>query len=449
MLDYQLIVDDIRSSLDSHEMDGMDVLRAAAADYSVACDEVNERLRQCGTLLRKGLRSEAIQLCEIDPNLLEVVAVLDFPERAQWMATSERYGLAPSPPLLLDVAGDLNEAYALEQPLAKLLQSHRLLALAHGPLSNRIQVLRQLAELDADNPVWEEDLRTFEIERLKQIPVEVRAAARAQDTAALSALDEEVSSPDWRNPPAAPLVQLVREASLRVHHGAVEKQLEELAAQLNEAMIGSDVQGGQALRQRWTEIITTSGFEPTEEITCRAAPALNWLSECDDAQRHDEEHQKAITTLARAILQERSPEKLQELHRHAAWSGEVPTNLEDRYRSWLSAIKRAVRVRRCLQIGGIVGGAGLMLVIITVFILYMHREHAIDRVVEDVPSMIEKGEFEQAETLVRDLPKDVEKDRRVQDVIVLLRNAVEKESLRKAQLSEQLGTVKTWLEQTR
>ena len=84
MFDYQRIVDDIRSSLSSTSVEGVDFLRAATADYAVACDEVNERLRQCGALLHKGLRSEAIQLCEMEPNLLEVAASLDFPERSQW-----------------------------------------------------------------------------------------------------------------------------------------------------------------------------------------------------------------------------------------------------------------------------------------------------------------------------------------------------------------------------
>ena len=34
-------------------------------------------------MIRKGLHSEAIRLCEMDPNLLDWVATLDFPERAQ------------------------------------------------------------------------------------------------------------------------------------------------------------------------------------------------------------------------------------------------------------------------------------------------------------------------------------------------------------------------------
>ena len=195
MLDYQRIVDDVRSTLDSQGVDAIDFLRAAAADYSMACDEANERLSQCGALLRKGLRSEAIQLCEIEPNLLDVVATLDFPERGDWIEAAKHCGIVPPSALMLDVAAELNEAYALEQPLAALLEQHRLLALARGSLSKRIHVLRGLADLDVNNPVWQEDLKIFENERQKQLQAEVEAAERSGDANRLAALHARTCQP--------------------------------------------------------------------------------------------------------------------------------------------------------------------------------------------------------------------------------------------------------------
>jgi hypothetical protein len=235
MLDYQRIVDDVRSLLCVQGADAMDFLRAAAADYSVACDQVNERLHQCGSLLRQGLRSEAIQLAEIEPNLLDTAALLDFPERAQWVEAAGRYGMGAPTPLLLDVAAELNEAYGLEQPLTTLLQRHRLLALGRGPLSARIGVLRALADMDAANPVWQEDLRTFEEERQKQIAAEVRAATQRQDAAALAALDEELSDPLWRNPPPTELAKSAGEAHNRLRYWAVQSQFDQLAGELDAA----------------------------------------------------------------------------------------------------------------------------------------------------------------------------------------------------------------------
>ena len=51
------------------------------------------------------------------------------------------HGLGNPAKLLLDVAADLNEAYAIQEPLAALLQRHRMLALGHGPLKLRVDTL--------------------------------------------------------------------------------------------------------------------------------------------------------------------------------------------------------------------------------------------------------------------------------------------------------------------
>jgi hypothetical protein len=223
MLDYQRIVEDLRSTL-YVTGDGVDFLRAAAGEYAAASEEANERLRLCGERLRQGLRSEAIQLCEIEPNLLDVIAILDFPEREQWQAVAGRYGIAPPPRLLVEVAAELNEAYALEQPLAALLQQHRLRALARNPLRQRIAVLRQLADVDSQNRIWQEDLLLFERERVKQVQQEGHEAAAGSDLNRLSVLVEELQNEPWLELPPAQLVRWMAAArdGLRVQRAVAE-----------------------------------------------------------------------------------------------------------------------------------------------------------------------------------------------------------------------------------
>src|SRR5262249_41238807 len=181
MLDYQRIVDDVRSSLYSSGPEAAETVRAAAKAYGEACGEVNERLRRCNELLKAGLRSEAIQQCEVEPNLLDIVATLDFPERDYWVQLLNHHGVNVPGPLLLDVAADLNEAYAVEQPLETLLDRHRLLALAHSPLNMRIRTMRKLAEVDPLNPIWREDLMIFERQRHKDIQREASEAIASAD----------------------------------------------------------------------------------------------------------------------------------------------------------------------------------------------------------------------------------------------------------------------------
>ncbi len=92
-----------------------------------------------------GPRSEAIHLAEEPPNLLDLVAALDLPDAEVWSDFCQTTGLPVPPALQMDRAAQLNDAYAAEQPLEHLLNRHRLLALSRGPVSERLEVIRQLA----------------------------------------------------------------------------------------------------------------------------------------------------------------------------------------------------------------------------------------------------------------------------------------------------------------
>ncbi len=259
MLDYQRIVDDVRSALFNNGQDGDDFLQGAAADYSLAIDEANERLRQCGALLRKGLRSEAIQLCEIEPNLLDVVGILDFPERDTWNELLSLHGLSPPAALMLEVAANLNEAYAVEQPLATLLQRHRLLAMSHGPIKLRLETLRSLADADPENPIWDQDVRTFEEERVKELQREVPQAIASGDVTALNALAAELENSAWRIDRPELLISQIAVARSNAARQQGLGELRRTADYLNAMHAALDVDGGRRVRAQWDSLVCNLG----------------------------------------------------------------------------------------------------------------------------------------------------------------------------------------------
>ena len=141
-----------------------DDFQKACLEYVALCVECNRRLLKIAPLLKRGLRNEAIALAFIEPDLLELVENLDFPERDQFASLCETLNLEPPPTLRLDIASQLNEAIYKVQPttLARLLRLHRLLALAGAPLSQRIATLRNLIDADPETLVWQEDLKILE-----------------------------------------------------------------------------------------------------------------------------------------------------------------------------------------------------------------------------------------------------------------------------------------------
>ena len=115
-------------------------IRALAQEYSEACHEINRRLTRCEEFLRRGLRSEAIHFGEAKPNLLDMLKVLDFPERAEWDQAVVQYQLPAAPVFRLETATALDRAYTEVAPLEELLKRHRLLALERGPVGERLAI---------------------------------------------------------------------------------------------------------------------------------------------------------------------------------------------------------------------------------------------------------------------------------------------------------------------
>ena len=113
-MDLGEIIDSIVSILSSEQDPDPQTLERVNQQLAEALTPVNARLRLCDKLLNNGQRSQAIELCETDPPLLELVAQLDFPERSVWNDYVEQYFLTPAPTLLVDVAAELNDAYTAQ-----------------------------------------------------------------------------------------------------------------------------------------------------------------------------------------------------------------------------------------------------------------------------------------------------------------------------------------------
>src|SRR5688500_7981197 len=88
--DFQRLVDAVNEILCLDSDVEAAVVTSTHKKYDQAVRMVNDRLRQCDQLLQKGLRAEALQQAEIEPKLLDVVAILDFDEKELWNNYAQR-----------------------------------------------------------------------------------------------------------------------------------------------------------------------------------------------------------------------------------------------------------------------------------------------------------------------------------------------------------------------
>ena len=397
MADTSELVDRIRAFLQGSDQTLRDFVPGMAAAYAEACAEVNQRLGQCDRLLQKGLRSEAIHLADAEPNLLEALATLDFPERSDWEALVALYQLAEAPALIGVAAEALNAAYAEEDPLRDLMRRHRLLALSRMPLPPRLEVMRKIAALDPNNPVWPEDIRTFEQARWLQLQGEAAEIGDRRDLAGLLKILDEVEKGPWIESPPTPLVQGLRRIAKGLGKAKARQGLASIEEALNEAFATMDAARGREARQRWDNLLPEADLPQDDPLRDRADPALKWLDYEDRREQAEQEYQEAVLDLEEALDGRAGLAELDRLG-HAVLRDErgIPNTLEARYRERLSELRASSKFRRQL----IAGAAALAVALLGGLGIAAQRQGARARAVERATALFDQylrsGEIEKA-----------------------------------------------------
>ncbi len=326
-------VDQIRYALEQQDGLSEEVMRPLATAYADEVYQVNARLYEAVALLRKGLRSEAIQRASMKPNAIDDAANLDFPEVEAWREFLRFLSIPVPPEVNQDAARQLNEAIVDTQPLTELLNRHRRLAIAKAPLAWRIRVLRRIAQLDPVNPVWEDDLEEWEGVRLKQIPGDLKTAISEGDAKSAASLRDELTNHTWRIEPDSRLVKDVCTAVERFLYDAQLARLRELAPQLHDAFARFDASQAMTLRNQWREVQTSMRVPPPVDLQDQVAPALAWLEDLDREAAVVQERAEAIAQLESALDRKQAVADLQPIHLRASRFEEpIPIELEQRYR---------------------------------------------------------------------------------------------------------------------
>ncbi|MGB7328996.1 MAG: hypothetical protein WBD31_29215 [Rubripirellula sp.] len=390
-------VDLIRSALERRDGLSEDVMAPLASAYHDDATRVNERLAEAVGLLRKGLRSEAIQRASLHPNAIDGAADLDFPEITEWIDILQFLGVDVPTLVDQDAAEQVNEAIVETQPLNELLQRHRRLAIAKAPLRWRLRVLRRIAHLDAMNPVWEEDLEAWEQARLKQVPAELDAAIREGNLNEVGLIRDELTQNSWRVEPSKQLVDRATGAAGQFSLDAQVQQLTALAPKMHDAFAQFDEPQARLLRDQWRQVQSQMKGPGPVELLDDVAPVLAWLEQLDNDAATANERRSAMALLESALDQQSDAAKLQRCYQKASRFDEpMPMELEQRYRSAIA--EQELRAKRKTQ--AILGLAVAATILIASLIGYWQWRSVQQRnttsVVAELKSLLEQQKFEEA-----------------------------------------------------
>ena len=405
--DYQHIVDEVQTILMSQGDPEEGVVVDLHHRFCSAVLEVNQRLRQCEGLLREGQRAEAIRECEDDPNLLDAVAVLDFPEESLWSDYAQQFDLQAAPQLLHDIAGDLNDAYSTEQSMEKILNQYRAHALARSPLETRIGVLRKIAQRDPDNPIWDADLRTFEKTRHNELQTELKVAIQSKNTSALAELERELRDSPWREPPAKQVLDRAQDAHTRIRAEQAREELARLQPDLIASFSELDVEAGRRLRSRWNGLYALAQPDLDDPLLEMVEPALQWLRDEDRRAEEEADYEANVNQLEMAIDRGADRLKLERLERAVTRDDrELPERLRRRYEERLRHIELAAARKRRMIAGSIIT---LVLIVGGITAFFVHRKVVDNRIratEADLARLIDAGELDDAKSRLDDLEKN-------------------------------------------
>ncbi len=301
MAEFEQTLEEVCAMVASGAIMNNDRLARLARAFSEVSRPVISRLRRCDELLQKGLRSEALHLARTEPDLIEAVERLEFPNRDVWDNAIGIYGLVAAPRPSSSSAAALHRAFAEEEPLRPLLIRHRLLALARAPQIERLNNLRKLVQQDPGNLAFQDDLAQFEQGRIKAMKLEFTNARASKNIDAMIRILDEVENSPWVNPPSDSLVRDIKVLAGKAKKDKLALNASRIAIRIQTAMAATDVAECRRLMGEYASIALEFGADDPIKPNSAIEFADDWLRKLDDAKANESELRLLSSDIVEAL----------------------------------------------------------------------------------------------------------------------------------------------------
>lgn len=302
---YQQLVDELNLMVNDDRLLEEKQVETLCAQYRKAVNEINRRLIDCDSLFQRGYKTEVVQEAERSPNLLDTVALLDFPDLDLLKTLVSTFQLDPLPSLRHDIAATVNECYSGNQVADRILRQFRLYSLGLAPLETRLALLRKLHTLDDSNLGWAEDLIAFERARISQIQKEARDATDKQDIKKLQTLYNELRSAEWAEKPPTTIASSIKSNIAQFNHIELSRKAADFLKKFEAAHFERDEERCRHMAPELEQYRKegSSCFSHEQERTVEVI--LEWLDAEDRIRREENKYQNLVEQLDRELADDR------------------------------------------------------------------------------------------------------------------------------------------------
>ncbi len=401
------LIDEIRRFLLSSDQRKNAQIELLAKEYAEASREVNARLGKCARLLRQGLKSESLHAAREKPDLIDVAQAIEFAERSQWIEIVDLYDLESPPDIDLKSAEFLQAAYADDAGVHDLLRAHRLLAVARGPVKSRLAILRKLKNADADNPIWLEDIKLFENERINEIKSTYNDVVQSNSYEMILDIYEELTSREWSQPIPVSIVHNVGSALEKMRKVRDLSELKTIADGLNKAYHQKDEKKGRESYGRWKNAEKTFGLSKFDPLYQSIESAVAWLDEIDRKRTEDEQYAADVRELETAIENEIDFDELNRLYQRIADYGRgFPYDAYNSFVGRVQFLENRVKRKKILVASSAIAGMTVLVLIGFAYVRYLVKIADARDAATAIAKAIDTGNLDDAKSIENRIAKN-------------------------------------------
>jgi hypothetical protein len=303
----------------------------SVAQYSELVAAVNDRLAYCLQILQGGFLWEAKDELETPPSLLEVAAMLDFPERGQLDPYLSQMGITLPPHLDTTAMAALAQVYHFIQTVDALHRKYRLLVLGRAPLAARIIVLRQMVELLPQVQTWQDDLIALENARLRQISRILSSRDIDLDEQEVAGLVQEVTKPGWRCPIPEEIVRGIQVLQEKVERSQARKEIPSVVASLLNVNT-SDLTEASRLAARFKVLAAKLEPEEATKFWSQVGHIVQWVDQCHRLAEEEAAANKYLSELVKLLQADAPLSEIRPVYTSLKRiRPQIPENLEEAY----------------------------------------------------------------------------------------------------------------------
>lgn len=370
-----------------------------AEEYAIACEEVNRRLDQCRQYLDRNLVSEAVNLADTPPSVMDLAAVLDFQGADAWRHFCNESRLHAPASISRGVVAKLNEAYIRGQSVSELESAYRTASL-RGSIAQRMAALRPLVEKD---PSRTPELQRLEQRRLEEMKADVLQATGRQDVAWMERLVAELDPSRWTAEPDARIRRKLDQCIADVKRQRALKRGEKLADVLWEAYSALDYERAASTLAAWDALLAEGFFEPPSGLQRNVGEVRGWTGTQAALRKKERAFQAALTDLT-AALDEEAP--LAEVEKRLAAAERFEKPLPDTLKAQAARKRAVLEEQRRRKARAAVAGVIVLLLVLAglagLFARQVVRRRIRGEWLTRVAQAAEKSDYAQAVSLLDD-----------------------------------------------